>query len=334
MLWLTVLACDGGNSGSADDSGLAEPLEYQDVSVGHRQACAVLVDGRMTCWGEDPEVLESYGWTYAGDGHPLDGSNWAMVELTNAANDSVASQSACALDQSGQVTCWGAEFGGCDAVGACWPTESFIDVVVGLKHACGRTASGDAYCWGSVFGVGSHLAADAAGLEAEFVSVNILHEDGSHSRYVAADESDHGWFHERVTYSEHPLELSIVGRSADCVLDTDQRVLCDPFDAEAESVDDGLRSVVAWQAPTDAVFVSGFENRGGFCALDKTGLLFCDADPEDSERVVPGEVSGTFASISLHPEAADSGCGVELDGSIRCWGGRVVEPDAAALRWP
>ncbi len=126
---LLLLACPP--PGPAVDSALLDsgPTEdptpgFADVSVGYWQTCAITSDGRMTCWGESPEVLEAYGWTYLGDGDPKAGATWAKVELSNAAIDTEASQSVCALDVHGQVTCWGALFQDCEDAEDCWPFGS------------------------------------------------------------------------------------------------------------------------------------------------------------------------------------------------------------------
>ncbi len=338
MTLLLLLACPP--PGPAVDSALLDsgPTEdptpgFADVSVGYWQTCAITSDGRMTCWGESPEVLEAYGWTYLGDGDPKAGATWAKVELSNAAIDTEASQSVCALDVHGQVTCWGALFQDCEDAEDCWPSVPFSEVSVGLTTACGLTASGEVHCWAGPLGSGTVLATDAQAVECDFVSVNILHDDGSHSRYVVVDSTEHGWRSERLDFTDDAIALSMVAGAADCVFADDGRVLCSPFGHEVDSGADGLRSHLVWTAPQRPAWVGTQSSSGGFCGLTSGGELHCDADLADDATALPGDVAGAFESVSVHPETVLSGCGITLDQGLSCWGDLVRTPANADLRW-
>lgn len=285
----------------------------------------------MACWGESPDVLEGYGWTYHGDGEPLPGSNWTRVEHGNAVTDTDADQSVCALDDNGLVTCWGALFSGCDESAACWPSVAFADLAVGLTTACGLTADGDVHCWGGPLGAGQILATDAVAVECDFISAGILHGDESHSRYFV-EEFDHGWHTERLAFASHALSARLVDGASDCVFVEDGRVLCGPFPPETESGPEGLRASVVWMAPSPPAWVGAQSSSGGFCSLSDSGALHCDIAPSEQPSV-PGDIAGQFSVASVHPGTAMSGCGLSETGELSCWGDMVKTPSAGTLRW-
>jgi hypothetical protein len=56
---------------------------------------------------------------------------------------SVSDTSACALDEAGIATCWGAA-----GITAAPADKAFVQVALGASHACGVDAQGDVSCWG------------------------------------------------------------------------------------------------------------------------------------------------------------------------------------------
>ncbi len=330
---------------ATDSAEPTAPPRFTQVSVGDFQSCGVLVDGRIGCWGTDPEEIESWVTEhsdddagYHGDGHPPAGSSWATVEMSGMADVSGGgagvSHSACALDVDGLVQCWGRTFPdqACGEPGACWPEVPFVQLAVGWMDACGRDDAGAVYCWGHEFGAGELVATGAQEITVLNWNLNVLHEDGTHSRYVFIE--GWGWTDQSVPYSDDDVELGelrLVERSYNCVFSSARNaVLCDPFDdPEAESLSDGLRSTVHWNPPFEPEWVSGYYE--SFCALDAAGAAVCDYHVGSDGEPSPGELPGEFAQLSMRTGQASSGCGVLRDGSVHCWG-RVASPTSETLR--
>jgi hypothetical protein len=110
-----------GNETSNVPSGLTGSA----VSVAGVFACAVGGDARLSCWGVDSNGV--------GTLTPPDGS-FSQVSAFLA--------TACALDDTGQVRCWGSAL--VDPV----PTGEFEGIAVGVERACALNADGMAVCWG------------------------------------------------------------------------------------------------------------------------------------------------------------------------------------------
>jgi len=76
-----------------------------DFDLGDNNACVQFANGEALCWG------------YQNDGELGNGTletiyeanvAWEVLQLNDAAQISVGDQSVCALRQTGQIACWGA----------------------------------------------------------------------------------------------------------------------------------------------------------------------------------------------------------------------------------
>ena len=188
------------DSGDPDDSG--DPLDpptsptWEQLALGEVHSCARFTDGTLDCWGDsDPPAIGAADQLVAGDAGTcaLDGpsvSCWTrsagapeLLDPMPSAAQSVAigSDTACAVDTAGALSCWGAVelslpgpvsgvvagAGYACAVGTSGaltclgddaltvvrdaPSTTFAQVSAGPTHACGRTSSGRVSCWGEDF---------------------------------------------------------------------------------------------------------------------------------------------------------------------------------------
>jgi len=119
---------------------------FSQVSVGHRFACALTVDGELACWGNN----------YFGQATPPAGK---FLEVVTGAYH------ACALGSDNTAQCWGLgdasmpTDGGVGATGdgdtetwgqAIPPTgKKFKRLATGFLSSCGILESGDIECWGA-----------------------------------------------------------------------------------------------------------------------------------------------------------------------------------------
>jgi alpha-tubulin suppressor-like RCC1 family protein len=140
------------------------------IASGGGDSCAVLLGGRVDCWGAN-----AYGQLGDGtsrgpqscDGEPCSTMPVAVAAITGASAVAAGSNHACALLAGGAVDCWGynfaAELGIGTSSGAQWCTggewcsttplavsgmASATAVVAGGDHTCVLVAGGGVQCWG------------------------------------------------------------------------------------------------------------------------------------------------------------------------------------------
>ncbi|MCE3003786.1 MAG: hypothetical protein LW860_13965 [Xanthomonadaceae bacterium] len=124
---------------------LGLPASASGVSARTRQFCAVLVDGRVFCWG----------------GNQF-GQNPVPVGVTGFSTEpesvSVGSRHSCALLAGGSIQCWGGNYFGQLGDGttndspatptAVAGTARYRHLNAGFDHSCGVTLEGQMHCWG------------------------------------------------------------------------------------------------------------------------------------------------------------------------------------------
>ncbi|MFB6375357.1 MAG: RCC1 domain-containing protein, partial [Bradymonadaceae bacterium] len=131
---------------------------YEDVAPGWTFTCGLKEDGSINCWGHGEEPNGSFGRkdTLEGDRdtYAFDHDQAIPPEgrYTDVATSS--SQHACAIDESGKVTCWGRgtvenemdssrDYGQSDP-----PAGSFEQLSLGYEFSCGLRTDGRVQCWG------------------------------------------------------------------------------------------------------------------------------------------------------------------------------------------
>jgi len=109
------------------------------VSAYEMHTCALLRDGRVSCWGNDQMVPQF-----------VDGVAGATAIAAGAAH-------ACALLESGQVECWGSNWSGQLGDGSNvprdWPVvvdigAPAVSISAGSQYTCAVRVDGVAQCWG------------------------------------------------------------------------------------------------------------------------------------------------------------------------------------------
>lgn len=131
-----------------------------ELALGALFSCARTSSGRVACWGDNAhgQVGDGTGGT---DGSAFDRLSPVFI-LDAIRRLSAGGDFACALSESGEVSCWGDNTRGqvgTDSHGLAVPAPSrvrfplgeiIIDVAAGFggMHACALAASGRVFCWG------------------------------------------------------------------------------------------------------------------------------------------------------------------------------------------
>jgi alpha-tubulin suppressor-like RCC1 family protein len=165
---------NGGNRVLGLDPSIVKSLPFTKtgftaavtaLSAGRRHTCAVLVDGKIACWGANT------------NGQLGDGTTNLRTEPVNVPgiSDAVAVSSGqehtCAIRATGSVLCWGRGFQG--NLGQGQFVSSLVPVTVqglqdavalsaGVNHTCAIRANKTAVCWGETGLLGSPTSADSA----------------------------------------------------------------------------------------------------------------------------------------------------------------------------
>jgi len=163
-------------------TGIADVVE---LAIGGYFTCARTSSGHVACWGDNEtgEVGDGTGGT---DASAFDRLSPVPI-LDGIRRLTAGGTFACALAESGQVSCWGDNvFGqvgiGSHALAVPAPTpvalpadETYVDVIAAEQggHACALAASGHVYCWGSN-GFGQLGGGSSGGQANEPVSVAVI----------------------------------------------------------------------------------------------------------------------------------------------------------------
>lgn len=128
------------------------------ITLGRRNACVILENGSIRCWGDDFSAPIQPGVTIGDDEHPNDASNPAfMLGGRKATAVSAGVSSACGLNDLGDVYCWGSGFPSRFANGNVAPAaplkvdlngKKVMSLDVGSAHACVVFDDGMVTCWG------------------------------------------------------------------------------------------------------------------------------------------------------------------------------------------
>lgn len=163
---------DGDVDGAVgtDDARVVAPYVGPRVATSGGQACALLVDGELICWGDN--LLGALGQGDTNDRGDQPGELAALAPIPLGVSRSVEQVAVggdfvCALLDDGSVKCWGDNSVGQlglgstsprgalpnqlgDALPFAWlgPEVAVAQLVAGEDHACVRTRDGRVKCWG------------------------------------------------------------------------------------------------------------------------------------------------------------------------------------------
>jgi alpha-tubulin suppressor-like RCC1 family protein len=147
-----------GDSVSLSFIGRPSPLKvlggliYSSIAGGGSHTCAITLDARGYCWGNDFQGQ-------VGDGHPLAYRTTPVaIAGTHAfASISAGSSHSCAIDTGGVTWCFGSNDSGELGDGSFAERDSpaqissaveFAHLFAGDRVTCGLSGTGVAYCWG------------------------------------------------------------------------------------------------------------------------------------------------------------------------------------------
>jgi alpha-tubulin suppressor-like RCC1 family protein len=316
----------GGGHGGASSGGAAEStggtpdtkLAAKGIAAGESHACALLVDGRVRCWG----------WNI--DGQLGDGTATtshvpvAVSGITDAVAVAAGGVHSCALLGGGTVRCWGDNFDppGINPAEECQPSQIYpcgvvpatVPVTVselnnptaisaGYFQNCALLPAGTVQCWG-------------------INSAGVLGSPTSVSR------------------SKVPLDVSGVtnaaaiatGEAVSCAALTDGTVKCwgdNHYGSLGNGSTVSFSSVpVTVNGITDAVMVTSGGSHS--CALHANGMAACwginwwnqlgdGAGAEGVSSPNPVGVEGTTDAIMLAAGGANT-CALLRDRTLKCWG--------------
>jgi len=149
-------ANDYGQLGTGDTIASPVPVTVSGlgntvtgIAAGDFSTCAIVAGGAAKCWGRnDAGQLGTGTYTDNVVPTPVVGLDGGVAEI------SIDSLGACAVLESGAVTCWGYILGAGDLYASSnvpievLPADSASSVRVGYDHRCVRLLSGAVACWG------------------------------------------------------------------------------------------------------------------------------------------------------------------------------------------
>lgn len=308
----------------------------QSAATGDDHTCAVVVGGRVACWGSN-----SHG--QLGDGSFENSLTPVWVEGSRAAKSiAVGGEFSCQLDLDQRVACWGA-YDGADSLAPTdapyrnvpTPLSSLTDVAsiaAGYRHACALLKDGHVMCWGSNDSgqLGDTTYAErrspvpVSGISsATALSLGVAHSCAlmTDGRVMCWGNNDSGQLGDG-THIGHSSPVPVSGINGaisvstgdhhSCALLTDQRVLCWGANFAGQL---GNGTYVDSSEPTDlyshpwyvmTVRATAIEAGGAHtCALVDEGLVSCWGN-----NYFGGLGNGHWHSVFCSPQLAGGVSGV------------------------
>lgn len=277
-----------------DANGAA--LEALAIAAGRRHTCALLVDGRVKCWGRNGGGQLGLGDT--GSRGIVPGQMGDALKAVDLGPDVKATAVAtgddhtCALLEGGAVKCWG--------------TNAFGQL--GLGHNNNRgDKDGD---------MGANLLAVDLGRGAKAIAITAGRE---YSCAILSNNSVKCWG--RNQYGQLGLDNSAnIGGSPGEMGDA-----LSPVNLKTDGVDLGAKTIAAGSAHTCAVLLDGhakcwgrnvYGELGVGNAIDSGGNA---GDMADLPFVKLSWSTGA-TTIAIQPSSYHHTCALSSDGSVKCWG--------------
>ena len=125
--------------------------EVADLAAGGEHTCALLVDGRVQCWGAS-------WWGQLGDGSVSARSLPVFAQIAGVRAIVAGGGHSCALTAAGELFCWGdnaaGQLGDSDGMDQLLPHRvlnappGITALSAGAAQTCAVLQSGEARCWG------------------------------------------------------------------------------------------------------------------------------------------------------------------------------------------
>lgn len=313
------------------------PLLAVAVVTGGLHACALGVDRRTYCWGDNRQ------------GQLGDGSNVASSRPVRVAGGlhfqqitSGGAGHSCALTWDGKAYCWGTNHFGQLGDGTTTSRNApvraaeghlFTQIDAGPYHSCGITESGEAYCWGA-----------NAPADARFPGRTPVGYALGAPTTELCDNPDPGYRGAKWPCSRAPLEVTgdhsfrsiSAGMWSTCGVEEDGSAYCwglNAFDELGTGLSSGATAPTAVgggllfaDLVLGAVHGCGLVGDAAYCWGGRLPILNWGSLGTDSlaGSSVPAQVSGGLAFARVVASAANnifaSTCAITTDGSPYCWG--------------
>lgn len=293
-------------------SGLAGPAKA--IATGSDHTCAVLVDGRVQCWGDNARGQ-------LGDGSRTDRSSPVLVSDLRDIVTTVAAGRfhTCALAIDGDLWCWGSNNRGQLGVDALESSRTPLRVIgvpgdattltAGLDHTCGLFKGKAAYCWGS--NRSRQLGQGAPGVASvpHFLPLAAVGNGVAPVNGIPAIAG--GRYH--TCLITPALGVQCWGRNGNGQLgDGTQQPRTQPVNITG--LTGGVTALAAGVEHTCALLQSGGAQCWGNNAVGQLG------NGATTEQFTPATVSTLTGAIALAAGESHS-CALGQTGTVQCWGG-------------
>jgi alpha-tubulin suppressor-like RCC1 family protein len=316
------------------------------VAAGENEACAILYDGSIECWGAN-------GNGELGDGtRSEDSATPVLVSgITDATHISVGEEWACAVLSTGHVECWGGnevgELGDGTTTESSTPVEvsgitNATAVTTGALTSCALLSTGGIKCWGNneVGQLGNDTTTNSSApvTVSGITTATAVGTEGTTCALLAGGSIDCWGLdlaggREDGTVGHSLVPMPIDGITDAIAIGTGDTYACAVLSGGGiDCLGDNHRGELGdgtTEASTTPVMVSGISNAtavvvaggAGECALLSTGGVDCWGEggglPEASST--PVSISGVTDATGV---AGGPGfaCALLSDGGIDCWG--------------
>lgn len=281
------------------------------VATGAAQACAVLDDGTVSCWGSNAAGV-------LGDGSTTSSATPVKVSgLSDAVQVATASRHSCARTKAGAIVCWGDNGGGALGDGTTTSstepvatkdlTEGATDVSTGQYHSCAVAGDGTVRCWGSntfgQLGTGSLGPATPAPVQVQGVSDAVQVASGSNFTCALTTAG----------------AVSCWGANTNGQLGNGTKK-ASPAPVPVKGLDQGVAGISAGNQVACARLADGTARCWGSNAHGQLG----DGGVADSNEPHPVVGLEDITSISAGAGVGGHACAVTADGTAHCWGANAA----------